>query len=591
MRKIFKGFHFVGILVLLGIFAASCTGSRGPRGKVIKFSSQADAKGFDPAFCEDYYTHMMVGQIYEGLVEYEYLRRPFVLKPALAEALPEISKDGLTYTFKIKKGLRFADHSVFPEGKGRELKAKDFEYSLKRIIDPVLNSTGAWLFEGHVLGVQEWRTAQKALPATNYDLPWTGVAALDDYTLQIKLNHKYPQLLYALAMPAGWVVAREVVEKTGKDFVNTPVGTGPYKLVSWTRNSKAVFEKNPNFRVDNYPSEGEASDEARGFLKDKGRPMPFVDNVEVYVYQEEQPRWLNFVSGNTDVVRMPKDYFKVAIDPNTLGLKKDLLDQGIQLQKVPETEVTYIHFNLLDPIFKKYGAPLRKAISIAIDHEKDWEIFYNKSAIIAQSPIPPGLAGYDPNYVNLNKKFDLVKAKEIMKSLGFGPNKKLTLTYDTSTGTDGRQMGEKYQKELAEIYIDLKVNLNQFSELIQKQTTNKIQMAGIAWISDYPDVENFLQLLYGPNKSPLPNHANMENAEYDKLYVQVRGMADSPERRRLISQMVKIIEKEIPWIPGVHRITHWLNSKRLKNFKANYQGPHLSAKYLDIDEGSPSEKK
>jgi len=578
MNQVVKGI-FLSVLL---VSAGACTKKGGSDDRVLRLSMLADAKNFDPALCEDYYTHEAQSMVYEGLVEYEYLKRPHMLKPLLAEAMPEVSNDGLTYTFKIKKGVKFMDHPAFPEGKGREVKAQDFIYSFMRVADPKSASTGFWIFDNHIVGLNEWRAAQEKSENSDLMAPIEGFKAIDDYTLQIKVKQKYPQLLFVLAMPMGFVVAKEVVEKTGKEFVSNPVGTGPYKLASWARNSKISFVRNPSWRGDTYPTEGEPEDTARGFLADAGKPIPFVDKVDLMIYVEEQPRWLNFVSGNTDTVRMPKDYFKTAIDPATDDLNAELKSKGLIRQKVPEPDVTYIAFNMEDPLIKKGGANLRKAIAHAIDYKRNLALFYNNQGINAQSPVPPGLAGYDENYQNPNLVYDLAKAKEYLKKAGYPDGKGLTLTYETSQGTDSRQQAEMLQKELSAIGVKLNINVNQFSELTEKINKKKAQMWGIAWIADYPDVENFLQLLYGPNKAPSPNGSNFDDPRFNKLFEQVRGMADSPERRKLISDMIKIFEEQMPWIPGVHRVASFLNSGRLKNYKGGYMGPHQPAKFFNL---------
>ncbi len=569
MNNLFKGL-FLSILL---VGASGCTKKGGANERVLRLSMLADAKNFDPAMCEDYYSHEAQGMVFEGLVEYEYLKRPHQLKPQLAEAMPTVSKDGLTYTFKIKKGVLFQDHAAFPGGKGREVKAQDFVYTIMRVADPKTVATGFWVFDNHLVGLNEWRSASEKSGTSDYSTVIEGVKALDDYTLQIKVKEKYPQLLFALAMPSGWVIAREVVEKTGKDFVNTPVGTGPYKLMSWARNSVIKFERNPTWRGDTYPTEGEPEDAKNGFLADAGKAIPLVDRVDLMVYVEEQPRWLNFVGGNTDTVRMPKDYYKTAVDSKTLELTPDLKAKGFVLQKVPEPDVTYHAFNMEDPVIKKGGSNLRKAIAHAIDHEKWRELFYNNAASLAQSPIPPGLAGYDPNYKNSSLTYDVAKAKEYLKKAGYPGGKGLTITYESTQGTDARQQAEKLQGELAAIGITLNINVNQFSELTDKINKKKAQMWGIAWIADYPDVENFLQLLYGPNKAPSPNASNFDDPKFNKLFDRIKGMEDSPERRKLILESLKILEDQMPWIPGVNRIAYHLNSARLKNYKAGYMGP------------------
>jgi oligopeptide transport system substrate-binding protein len=548
-------------------------------GNIIRYPMIADAKSLDPITSDDRYSHLSAGLIYEGLVQYHYLKRPLEVVPALAEAMPEISKDELTYTFKIKKGVKFQDSKYFEGGKGREVKAKDFVYSFLRLADPKITTQGYWIYEGKILGIDDWRAKQQKAEKTDFDNPPPGFAALDDYTLQIKLTQKYPQLLYVLAMTYAAVVPREVVEALGKDFLNNPVGTGPYVFEKWMRNAKISFKRNPNYRDDFYPAEGEEADKAAGLLEDAGKKLPFADCVEMYTFIESQPLWLNFMKGNIDFAVIPKDNYESAVDKEK-KLKPELANREIRLNVFPQQDVTYLAFNVADPQIEKGGPNLRKAISMAINEEEQIELFRNGRAIVAQSPIPPGLAGYDPEYRNPHKEFNLEKAKEFLKKSGFP--KGTTLNYETTNSSDSRQMAESIQRYLKPLGIELKINMNQFSELLQKIDKKKAQMWGIAWGADYPDAENFLQLLYGPNKAPGPNGSNYNNAEYNRLYQQMAVMRDSPERREIIKKMVKILEEDMPWVPHDHRISFAVVHPWIKNTKFNDIGGNYS-KYFRVD--------
>ena len=570
-------------LVLLSIVSLSaCTGKKDTE-NTLRIPIIANPKTMDPAMVQDLYSAYAVSMVYEGLVEYHYLKRPHELVPLLAEAMPEVSKDGLTYTFKIRKGVKFMDHAAFAGGKGREVKAQDFIYSFLRVADPKVGSGQFWIFDGRIAGLNEWREKQKNAAVADYDHPPEGLKAVDDYTLQIKLTRKYPQLLMVLAMPSGSVVPREVFDKLGKDVTTVGVGTGPYMLSNWLQNSKLTFTRNPGFRGQPYPSEGEAGDKEKGLLDDAGKMMPFADKVEYLVFVERQPEWLNFLKGHVDHVVIPKDNYSSAIDKNTKELLPDLVKKGIHLEKVPQPEISYTAFNVEDPVLKKAGPNLRKAMSMVIDETRAIELFFNGRALPAQFIIPPDTAGYDDKFVNPYKTHNVEKAKELMAKAGYPGGKGLpTLNYETTNGTESRQQAELLQKEWAQLGINLVINYNQFSELDEKLTKKKAQVWSIAWIADYPDAENFLQLLYGPNGAPGPNASNFNNPEYNKLYEKVRDMVDSPERRALIGKMRDIFIEEMPWIVHRHRIYYYLRHDWLKNFKKEYMGSS-SAKFMRVD--------
>ena len=214
------------LIILFLFLGTSCTKKVDQNVKVLNLVVSAEIKGLDPIFADDAYSSGEVARIYEGLLEYHFLKRPYTLIPNLAESLPEVSKDGSTYTFKIKKGVFFHDDACFPGGKGRELNAQDFVYSLKRLADPKLQSTGWWLLQDKIVGLDEWRNKYSGKPTVDYSEVVEGVKALDQNTLQFKLKKSFPQFLYALAMPFTFVVAEEAVNKYGKEFINHPVGTG-----------------------------------------------------------------------------------------------------------------------------------------------------------------------------------------------------------------------------------------------------------------------------------------------------------------------------------------------------------------------------
>ncbi len=575
--------YLLGFALLLGLVSMpACTGKKSGAG-VLKLPAAADAKSLDPAMADDLYTNEATSLIYEGLVEYEYLKRPHELKPLLAESMPTVSADGLVYTFKIKKGVKFADSPHFPGGKGREVTAKDFVYSLLRIADPKINSGGFWIFDGKIKGLDAWREKNKGAEKVDYDTPFEGFQALDDHTFQISLTTPYPQLLFVLAMTYSAVVPGEGVELTGKDFGNTPVGTGPYMLERWMRGSKISYVKNPNYHGSNFPTVGEATDDPT-LLADSGKVLPFMDRVELHIFTESQPAWLNFLSGNIDRTGIPKDNFESVIDSGTNSLKKEFADKGIVLTIHPTPDVTYTALNMLDPFIKKAGPKFRQALALATDTQDTLRVFYNNRGIPAHSPVPPAIAGYDESFKNPYQSHDLERAKKLLAEAGFPEGKGVpVLQYEIGQGAESRQMAEDCQRRLAGLGIKIQVNVNQFSELLSKIDSKKAMMWGIAWGADYPDAENFLQLLYGPNSAPGPNGANFNHAEYNKLFEQMRYMQDSPERRKIINRMKEIFVEELPWLPGIHRVSYGLSHKWLKNYKPGYMGGSI-AKFLRVDE-------
>lgn len=240
------------ILVILSISACqqqeqefnSATTTINSDKKIYRHSDDGKPTTLDPIKASTIYSNMMAVNIFDTLYSYKYLKRPYELKPNLATEMPDISDDGLTYTIKIKHGVYFTDHSAFPNGIGREVKAQDFVYSIMRSFDPKNGASGAWLWQGKIQGLKQWKTN-----GSNYDLPISGLTAKDDYTIEIQLTQPYPQLIYTLALGFSAITPREVVEALGQEFGSKPVGSGPFILTNFDSET-AYLIKNPKFRAE-----------------------------------------------------------------------------------------------------------------------------------------------------------------------------------------------------------------------------------------------------------------------------------------------------------------------------------------------------
>ncbi len=570
-----------GLVFAFMIAAVGCSREQNFDEKVLNLITPQKIKGFDPIYAADLYASNEIGKVYEGLLEFHYLKRPYELTPNLAESMPEVSADGLTYTFKVKKGVMFQDSKAFPGGKGRELKADDFIYSIRRMADPKLQSTGWWLLDGKIAGLNQWREKNASAEKVNYEEEVEGLKKVDDYTFQFKLAKPFPQFLYALAMPFTFAVAKEVVEFHGQEFQNYPVGTGPFKLEKFDNSNRIVYHRNPSFREKLYPSEGEATDEAAGLLADAGKKLPLVDKVIVNIVVESQPQWLNFQKGSADLLAVPKDNFDQAIVGGK-NLHPDMAKKGIRLSMVNALDTTYVAFNHTDPLFKD-NIKLRQAMSLAYDHVESNKLFYNNTATIAQSIIPPGISGHKKEYKNPYIGRNLEMAKKLLKEAGYPEGKGLPeLNYETVGSTVSRQQGEFFAKNMADIGIKIRISTNTWPELVKKTNTKTAQMFGIAWGADYPDAENFFGLLFGPNESPGSNSSNYKNPTFDKIFAQASIMQDGPERTALYEQLYEMAGNEVPWIYGMHRTSVSVYQGWVKNYKY-IEFNHTQVQYLNAD--------
>ncbi|MBL8028610.1 MAG: hypothetical protein JNL74_19455 [Fibrobacteres bacterium] len=562
------------------IFLCACGIKQKELGAVYRGALQMDVKGLDPAQAEDVYSSIAINQSYEALLQYHYLKRPYELEPLLADSMPYVSKDGLEYRFKIKRRVRFQDDPCF-KGVPRYLSAHDFVYSIKRLADIKVKSTGWWIFDGRIAGLDDFRKKSIDSKKTDYSINVSGLFAADSHTLVIKLNEPFAQLPYFFAMTYTSAVSREAVEYYGEEFLNHPVGTGPFKLIEWRRQMRLKYIRNPLFRDAFYPTEGDEGDETKGLLSDAGLRIPFLDTLILNIYSESEPMWLTFQRYGLEKAWIPKDNFDKVVRPG-FELSPDLQAKGISMSVSPSLDVTYSPINMEDSIWGR-NVHLRRAISYAKNIKKTIELLYNNRAIPSHSPIPPGLLGYEDDFINPYQKYDTTEAKKEMVKAGYPGGKGLPeLHYIETSDVLSRQFSDKFNQEMAVIGIKVKVDAVTWPEFNKRLRMKKYQIAGAAWGADYPDPENFLQLLYGPNEAPGTNTSNFKNREYDSLYLQLARENDNKKRLEIIKRMKVILTTELPWIPGVHRLIIGLKYDWVKNYKYNdlSQGEY---KYIRID--------
>ena len=381
-------------------------------------------------------------------------------------------------------------------------------------------------------------------------------------------------------MPFTYVVAKEVVDHYGKEFLNHPVGTGPFVLPKFEQTNKIVYTKNPTYRKKFFPTEASEEFVEKGYLKDAGKQIPFVEKVIVNILVEDQPRWLNFQKGNIDYLGVPKDNFTSAVTPNN-QVSKEFESKGISLEVRPSLDVTYTAFNHDNKLF--HNVKLRRAMALAYDVVKGNELFYNNKALPAQSIVPPGIKGHISGYESPFRQRNLEQAKKLLAEAGYPNGEGLpVITYDCPNSTVSRQIGEFFRKNMADIGVKIKVIQNPCTELQKKITNRSVMTYGIAWGADYPDAENFLQLLYVANKSLGANGSGYDNGEFNQLYKTASVMQDGPERTALYEKMNRIASEQVPWIFGVHRQSFVMTHGWIRNYITADVGADR-AEYLNID--------
>ena len=568
-------------------------------GKTLRVTFQVAETGFDPVRVSDYYSGTVIESIFDPLLTYDYLARPAKLVPNVAEALPVIADQGRTYTLSVKPGIHFADDPAF-RGRKRELTAADYAYSIKRFMDPANRSPYAFLFEGKIVGLDELAAKAKKTGRFDYEAKIPGIEVADRYTLRIRLNQTDFNFSHVLAFPLAGAVAREAIEAYGDDINSHPVGTGPYLLKSYVRSSKIILEANPGYRgkVWDFAPAGDADKEIVARMK--GTKLPAIGTVEISVMDETQSRWLAFLGGQTDIEYQLADLAGIFMAPDG-KLKAEFAKRGIKLDRSIDPEITYTYFNMQESIggkpnpvggFSKEKIALRRAIAMAYKIDDQIRIIRNGQAVRAQYPIPPGVAGHDPAYRSgipydprlanaLLDKFGYTKGADGYRTLPGGAP--LVVRYSSPPSEVSRQFDELFKRSLDSIGIRLEIHKDRFAELIKLENECRLMMRGSAWIADYPDGDNFMQLLYGPN-SRQSNNACYSSPEFDRRYEKSRKLPDGPERDRLYHEMTRLMEVQTVWILGDSRYRNVLLQPHVAGYRKH---PVLHAEwlYIDLDTG------
>ena len=511
----------------------------------------------------------------------------------------------------------------------RELTADDYVYQIKRLAHPQLHSPIFGLMSEYIVGLQDYAGTLKDawekvadgkeqgvyLDLTEY--PLEGAEVIDRYHYRIKVHGKYPQLLYWLAMPFFAPVPQEVDQfysQAGMKQRNItldwyPVGTGPYMLTINNPNRQMVMERNPNFHGESYPTEGAAGDEESGLLQDAGQPLPFIDKIIFSLEKETIPYWNKFLQGYYDISGISSDSFDQAINIGTGGevtLTDGMLRQGIDLNTAVSTTIFYTGFNMQDPVVggdSEAARKLRQAISIAIDFEEYISIFLNGRGIPAQGVIPPGIFGYEAGERGINQyvyreaengpqRRPIAEARQLLAEAGYpegrdiNTGKPLVLHFDTAqTGPDAKAQLDWLMKQFAKLNIQLVIRGTDYNRFQEKMLKGTAQIFQWGWNADYPDPENFLFLLYGPN-SKLEhngeNAANYRNSEFDRLFEQMKSMENSPLRQTIINEMQEIARRDAPWAWGFFPKQFSLHHSWVKNSKPNLMANN-TLKYQRIE--------
>jgi len=632
-------------------------------------------KHLDPVSSYSSNEYVFLGQIYEPPIQYHFLKRPYELIPLTATYLPiatyldkngeELSEDSnpedidsVKYRIKIKSGILFQPHPAFAKDENnnyiyhnldsadlknvnmlsdfdntgtRELLANDYIYQIKRMAHPRIHSPIAGLMEKYILGLDDFSTTLKNTSKSKKsfinlnDYPLSGVRLIDKYTFEIVLKEKYPQFIYWLSMsffsPMPWEAdlfySQEGLAEKNISLDWYPVGTGPFMLTENNPNRRMVLERNPNFRDETYPIDGEDADLNSGLLNDAGKKMPFIDKAIYSLEKESIPAWNKFLQGYYDTSGIVSDSFDQAVQFSAQGdaqLTEEMLQKGIRLLTATTTSTYYMGFNMADDLVggdNERARLLRHAISIAVDYEEYISIFANGRGKPAQGPIPPGIFGHISDEAGINPyiyhwennravRHSIKLAKELMQKAGYEngisdtTGKPLVLNLDTpAAGPGSKAAFDWLRKQFSKLGINLVIRATDYNRFQEKMRKGTAQIFQWGWNADYPDPENFFFLLYGPNAKidhNGENAANYKNEKFDLLFDQMKSMKNSRNRQKLIDQMVELVRYDAPWLWGYHPVGFSLHHAWYKNAKPNLMANN-TLKYKRINPELRKEKR
>lgn len=523
MRKVF---FFITLLLL---WCSSCKNERNKKDlKVFRYNETNGVGSLDPAFANTPPNMWAVNQLFNGLVE---LDKNFNVVPALCESW-SLSNDGKTYTFEIRKGVKFHDSEVFPDGKGREVTAQDFVYSFKRLEDESTASTGRWIFHGKVLKNKLGKLHDSA------------IVAINDYRLRIKLQQPFPPFIKLLSMQYAYVVPKEAIDKYGKDFRAKPVGTGPFFFKTWDESNLLVFLKNQNY-----------------WKKDEnGVQLPYLDAVNISFIADENMAFINFEQKKLDFLSGINENSRDMILDHRGNVKSEF-SAKFKVHRLLYLNTEYLGFQLDTSVYEDKNHPIlnkkvRQALSYAIDREELIDYMRNGLGV-------PGTAGFVPYPLLFKHKikgynYNPEKAIALLKAAGYH-NKKINLTLYTTAPY--KQISEYLQKAWSKIGVQVTIEVNQASTHRDLANKGLLPFFRASWVGDYMDTENYMSVFLSDNFAPSgPNKARYHSEDFDNLYEEALVELDSDKREDIYLKMDQVLMDDCPIIVLFYdellRLTH-----------------------------------
>ena len=561
--------------------------------KVLRVAFVIDVTGFDPQAMSDAYSGYVMRVVFDSAYAYDYLARPYKLVPNTTEALPIVTDNGKTFTFKVKRGIYFSDNPAF-KGKKRELTAEDYVYSWKRLLDPKVRSPNMDLLQDRVVGADALIERAKKTDRFDYDAKLEGLQAIDRYTVQLRLTRPDYNLLDNMTHWAMSAVAREVIEAYGDASTwatDHPVGTGPYVLKDWKKGSKVFLEASPTFRDVVHTASSDAGDKAIVAAL-QGKKIPAIGRIEINIIEESNPRFLAFDSKQLDFVYVPTDFVNRVIAGGKL--KPEYASRGIQWMRTIEPSFTYTFFNMDDPTLGGYTPEkiaLRRAIVQGYNIEEEIRVIRQGQAVPATQPIPPGLPGHDPKLTRPDQ-FNPAQAKALLDKFGYKdcdgdgfrelPGcKPLTLKLWTEPDALSRQYDELWKRSMDVIGIRTDFVKQKWPDTLKEARAGKVVAWQLGGIASVREGESFLNHLYS-KMIGTSNYGNFRLAAYDQLFEKAQLLPDGPERNKLYRQLADYHYTHAAAMLGVFRYSNVLLHTWVIGWKS-HAFEQFPFAHLDID--------
>ncbi len=526
------------LVILLFVFQACEESENSQNLNVFRYNESRGIVSLDPAFARDQTMIWPAVQIFNGLVQMD---NDLNVVPSIAKAW-DISRDGLVYTFYLRDDVFFHDHTVFPNGKGRRVRARDFEFSFSRILDPAIASPGFWIFNKL---------------DRNVDNSGQGFKALNDSTFQIYLSEAFPPFLGILTMPYCSVLPFELKDNKEIDISSEPIGTGPFSFKLWRRDEKLILVKNERY-----------------FERDSsGERLPYLDAVSISFIKDRQSEFMEFLLGNLDFLSGLHAAYKDELTTRS-GKLNPLYKDRFHMETEAYLNTEYLGFlhdedklGISDnPISNLY---IRKAINFGFDRSKMLRYLRNNMGTPAIFGfLPSGLPFHEQTKIRGYDYFP-DSVRYYLEKAGYPGGNGLS-EINLTTTSDYLDLCEFIQYELSRFGIPIQLEVATGGAYRNKLANGHLPFFRGSWIADYPDPENYLSLFYSENRSPAgPNYTRFEDARYDSLYVLSLKTLDENRRKEIHNRMDQYLMDRAVIVPLFYDKVVRFYPVSIKNFEAN----------------------